>query len=86
MKMKKQFILRTVAGDNILIPVGRAVTEYNGIFSVSPTAAVAFSSLAEGKNEDEILSDILESFDIDKETAKNDLDVFFEQLRSLDII
>ena len=32
MKIKKEVVFRSVAGENMLIPVGETVGEYNGIF------------------------------------------------------
>ena len=86
MKLKKNVILRTVVDENLLIPVGEAVTEFNGVFTISPTAAVAFKGIQSGKGEKEILKDILESFDIDENTARNDLEAFLKELEQLGII
>ena len=35
MEIKKQVILRSVAGEHMLIPVGETVFQYNGIFMLT---------------------------------------------------
>ena len=86
MEFKKKLILRTVAGDNLLVPVGSAVSEFNGVFTISATAAVAFRAIENGDDEEAILLKILDEFDVDRETAKNDLDEFLSQLKEFGII
>lgn len=86
MKLKKTLIVREVAGEYILIPFGEAVTEYNGVFTVSPVAAFAIELMKEEIEKDELINKILEEFDVDRETAERDLDTFISQLEDLKIL
>ncbi len=86
MKLKKKLILRTIAGDNLLVPIGEAVNVFNGVFTVSPSAAVVYQALLDGLDEDEILGRVLNEFEVDEETAKKDIEEFLNQLREFDII
>ena len=86
MKLKKKLILRPVVDENVLIPVGAAVTEFNGVFTISPTAALAFSCIEKGLEKQEILQALLDNFEIDAQTAEADLDAFLKQLESFGII
>ena len=86
MKLKKKLILRTIAGDNLLVPIGEAVNIFNGVFTISPSAAVVYQALLDGLEKDEILDRILAEYEIDEETAKKDIEEFLNQLREFDII
>ena len=38
MKIVKEFILREIAGETILVPTGTAAQEFNGMLSMTDTA------------------------------------------------
>lgn len=61
MKIKKELCLRNVGGDDILVPVGKTVDEYNGLFFLSPVGALVYRGINNGLNEDEILLKSLKS-------------------------
>lgn len=86
MEIKKKVVMRTVAGETMLIPVGDTTAEYNGLFTLSPSAATAFAVLQNGGDENDALNAVLDEFDVDRETAKRDLDDFLYSLREFKII
>lgn len=86
MEIKKRVVMRTVAGETMLIPVGDTTGEYNGLFTLSPTAAAAFSAFQSGGDEKDALRAILDEYEIDEETAKKDIEEFIQTLREFGII
>ena len=82
MKINGEYILREVAGDTILVPVGNTALRFNGIIALEPVGALIWKGLEAGKDRDCILTEILEKFDVDEKTASNDLDEFLDQLMS----
>lgn len=86
MELKKKLVVRKIAGETVLIPVGDTTAEFNGLFSLSPTAATAFEAISHGEDEEGALQAILDEYEIDEETAKNDLNEFLETLREFGII
>lgn len=86
MEIKRKVVVRNVAGETMLIPVGNTAAEYNGIFTLSPSAAVAFEALNNGGDEEDALRAILDNFDVDEDTARKDLDDFLVSLREFGII
>lgn len=86
MKINGEFILREIAGDAILIPVGNTALQFNGIIALGPVGAVIWNGLAADKNRSQILNDILEQFETDPITASKDLDEFLEQLVAENLI
>lgn len=81
MKLTCEFILREVAGESILVPVGSTALAFNGIITLDPVGTQIWKDLEAGKSRDEILNHILEDFDVTAEIASHDLDAFLNQLR-----
>ena len=51
MRVSKELILREVAGENILIPVGKAALKIHGMICLTETAAFLFGKLQEEHTE-----------------------------------
>ncbi len=86
MTVNKDFVVRTVAGETMLIPVGKNVLKYNGIFTLSESGAMIYKLLCEGKTEGEIIAALAECFGENEATLKSDYDEFIRQLKDAEII
>lgn len=86
MKINGEFILRHIAGESILVPVGQTALKLNGIITLDPVGAVIWQSLEKGKDKGAILAQILEQFDVTEAVAAADLDEFLEMLKKNNLI
>ena len=86
MKIKPDYVLREIAGDYVLVPTGEAVAKYNGLFGVSEVGARIIELLPECGGEKEIVSKIVEEYDVDEATAEKDVSEFIESLRSQELL
>lgn len=86
MEIKKEVCLREIAGEYILVPTGKTVEEYNGVFTLTPVGAAVFKALQNGKEGEEILAAVLEEFDAAPAAAAADIDEFLGKLREFGII
>ena len=86
MEIKKQVILRSVAGEHMLIPVGETVFEYNGIFMITESGKFLWENIVNGKDEKELADLLAQEYGIDNNTAAADVNEFLEMLRSFGII
>jgi hypothetical protein len=86
MKLDEGFIIRSIAGEDVLVPIGSKVIDFKGLMTLSPVAAFNFRQLEEGKAEDEIVAAILAGYEIDEATARADLREFLGQLRELGVL
>ncbi len=86
MEIKKQVILRSVAGEHMLIPVGETVFEYNGIFMMTETGKFLWENIEKGANEQQLKELLSQEYEIDFRTASADVDEFLEMLRTFGII
>ena len=86
MKIKKQLIKRDIAGDTILVPVGKTVYESNGLFVLNEVASFIWDLLPDVDSEAEIVEKILEEYDATQQQAAADTAEFLAKLREMEII
>ena len=86
MTIKKQLIKREIAGDTILVPVGKTVYDSNGLFVLNELAAFIWELLPTVNTEAEIISAILEEYEVSAEEAAADTAEFLAKLREMGII
>lgn len=86
MKIKEGYILRQVAGNNIVIAVGDEAVNFNGLITVNGAGAFLWERLTEGATEEELLAAMLAEYDVERETAQKDMAEFLEKLQKADLI
>ena len=81
MEISKQFLLRNVAGRNVIVPVGSAVLDFNAMITVNETGAFLFSLLQENDmTEEQLVDAITAEYDVSKEKAAEDIKAFCEKI------
>ncbi len=86
MEIKKQVVLRSVAGEYMLIPVGETVFQYNGIFMLTESGKFLWEHIEKGAEEGDLKSLLAIEYELDEATASADVDEFLEMLRAFEII
>lgn len=86
MHKNNDFILRQIAGESILVATGEASQYFNGMITLNEVATFIIENIDDCESEDVLVNKILEEFDIDEDTAKNDSREFLEQALSLGVI
>jgi hypothetical protein len=86
MRTSELYIFRDIAGDNLLIPVGEATQRLNGMIHLDDTAAFIWKQINTAKNLDEIVEKIQEEYEVDAETAHQDVYGFALELYKLEMI
>ena len=86
MRIKKEFAVREVAGEFMLIPIGTAALDLNGIITTNEVGAIIWNLLDSVETEDELIACILNEYDVNEAVARNDVNDFLQKLRSLDIV
>lgn len=83
MRASKNFIMREIAGEYILVPVGAAVAKFNGLITMNEVGKTIFNALAEDHTARELAEKITGEYDVDIETALSDTEEFLQQLREV---
>ena len=86
MIIKKELIKREIAGDTILVPVGKTVLDSNGLFVLNELGAFIWDLLPEVEDEDAICKVILAEYEVSPEEAAQDVAEFMTMLRKMEII
>lgn len=86
MKINKEFILREIAGEYILVPIGDTPLSFNGLITVNDVGVFIWNNIEKSSSEEELLNLILDEYEVDKASAKEDLDEFLGKLRESEII
>lgn len=86
MEIKKELIKRNVAGDTILVPVGKTVYDSNGLFILNGMASFLWDLLPQAQTEEELLQAVLEHYEVTREVAARDIAAFLEKLRQMKIL
>ncbi len=87
MKLSENFVLKNIAGENVVMPVGDAVGKINGMIKLNPSAKVIWNALEENKDAGGILEEMKKNFQgVDDETLKEDINYFLNKLREHEIL
>ncbi|MFQ7291541.1 MAG: PqqD family protein [Monoglobales bacterium] len=86
MKTKKGFMLRQTAGRNIVVAVGQASEEFNGLITLNETGAFLWKMLQEGTTYEDMLKALLDEYDVSEADAKAGMDAFLKSVRDAELI
>ena len=86
MKIKGRFVVRDIAGDTVIVPVGETALQYNGMITTNKTGAVLWQALENGTNTDSLVQLLMEKFEVDLETASADVKAFLEQMEKAGLL
>lgn len=81
MKIKEGFILRNVAGNNVVVPIGHNSVDFNGMISLNDTGAFLFEKMLQDISREDLIKAVVEEYEIDEELAKTDVDNFIEKVK-----
>lgn len=80
MKKIKSFISRTIAGETVLVPADETAHDFNGMISLTDTAAYIWEHIEEAADFNQLVDMILDEYEVDRETAAVDASNFIMQL------
>ena len=85
MKLKEGFVLRTVAGQTVVLPAG-GVTNLDMMITLNGTGKFLWERLSVGAEKDELVEALLAEYDVDRERAAGSVDAFVARLKELDFL
>ena len=86
MKIKKELVKREIAGDTILVPVGKTVYDSRGMFILNELAAFIWDRLEQAETEADLVRAVTEEYEVAEEIAAADVHEFVEKLRTLGVV
>lgn len=80
MRIEKEFILREIAGDYIIIPTGSTVLEFNGLITVNEVGVTLWKLLQEEVSMEQLVDAVLAEYDVEEAVAREDIQEFLDKL------
>ena len=80
MRIAKEFVLREIAGDYIIIPAGKTVLDINGLITLNEVGVSLWKMLQNEVTFDDLLQGILDEYDVEPAVAREDIQEFLDQL------
>lgn len=81
MKIKNGFVKRNIAGSEIVVPIGKSAREFNGMITLNESGAFFWDCMKEDTTRDEVVSKVLEVYEVTPQKAAQDVDKFIAMLR-----
>jgi hypothetical protein len=82
-KIKTKFVAREVGNEMILVPLTGNVAQMSELFTLNETARFIWQNTKENTTFTDIENLMTTEFDIDPETAKEDIEKFMKLLESM---
>lgn len=86
MKIKPGFELREIADNYVVIPTDSNVVDFSSMIMLNEVSAFLWLQLLEDKTENDLLKAVLKEYDVDKETAAEDIKIFVKELAAAGVI
>lgn len=81
MKIKEGYVLRQVADNWIVLPVGQASVDFNGMVNLNGSGVLLWRALEKGCDLKALADVLLSEYDVDSSTALSDAEEFVSVLR-----
>ena len=86
MKIKENFVLKTVAGQNVVVPVGEAAITFNAMITLSESGKFLWGNLLTDTTEEKLLEALLSEYEVSSDIAKTDISEFLSKMREADLL
>ena len=81
MRIVPGFLVREIAGETIAIPSGEAAHRISGLIALNGTGKFLFDLLQADQTQENLVSALMDTFDVDFATAQTDVTAFLEMLQ-----
>ncbi len=87
MKIKNGFVVKSIAGQNVVMAIGEASKIFNGVIKLNDSARFIWDMLASGSERDEIVDALEKEYQgVDRAMLERDTDTFIDTLKGANIL
>lgn len=86
MKIKEGFKLRKVCDNAVVVAVGKATLDLNGLVTLNGSGEFLWKELEKGAEKKELINAFIENYEVDEKQAEADIDSFLAKLKGAGII
>ncbi len=81
MKRNPEFLLRQVAGSNVLVPVGKAAVAFPGMITINAVGSYLWELLEQEQTSESLAQALTERYEVTYDTALEDVAAFLSRLQ-----
>ncbi len=86
MKIKNSYVLRNVAGENLVVPLGDSGVNFNSVITLNGSGKFLWELMQNDTDTDTLIDAVLKEYEIDRTTAERDVLGFIKSLRENGIL
>ena len=87
MPIKKGIVLNKVCGEHFLVPMGEENIDFSKLIALNESSLLLWKRMEQGPFEvDDLVKIILDEYEIDEATARNDVASLLDQFRAEDLL
>lgn len=83
MKLNRKFILRQVVGKWLVLPLGEATLDFNGMLTLNESGVLLWNALERDCDREALIEVLTNEYDVSRETALADVDEFLDKLAEI---
>lgn len=80
MKIKEGFMLRNVADNYVVVPMGKEAADFNGMITLNETGAFMWKCLEKGCTKEELVAKVLEEYEAEEEQVIQSVERFVKEI------
>ena len=86
MKINENYILREIANERILVPVGGSLSDSSELIVLNQTAYEIYQGLKAGMEKKKIVEKIMNEYDADRTAVEDDFDSLVSSMRERGVL
>ena len=80
MKLSKKFVLRRVAGADMVLPLAQAAVSFDAMLKLNETGVLLWNALKDEVELDDLVCALRAEYDVSEEQARKDIQEFLDKL------
>ena len=81
MELNDNFMIKEIAGNIILVPIGDFAIDFNGVITLNETAKFLWEKCQDGFTEESLIDDVKAEYNVDDDTAKTAVKKFIKEIK-----
>ena len=86
MRVRQELILREIAGEHILVPVGEAALRFQGMITLNESGLLLWQKLQSGCTGEDLVEALLAEYQVERSQAQADVAAFLEKLSQVELL
>lgn len=86
MKLNEDYVLRTIAGEKVVVPTGDASQYFNGLMTLNDSASFLWEQVEKVNTKEELIQMVLDHYEVSEERAALDVERFLISLKEVGIL